>query len=249
VQGGEFVIDALEPVDLIFFGAHADDIELSCGGTIAKAVNDGLRIGIIELTRGELGTRGTPAVRRREALKAARILGARFREQLDFGDGGMRVGRDEELQIIEVVRRCRPKLVFSMWPDDRHPDHIRAGRIVTEASFYSGLRQLETGLPAHRPQATIYYPQNYLVTPSFVVDITKTWKTKMRAIAAFKSQFYDPKSKEPPTFIADKKFLEMIEARGRHFGALIGVEFGEAFMTKQPPKVDDLIAAYSGREP
>ena len=249
MQGGEFVIDALEPVDLIFFGAHADDIELSCGGTIAKAVNDGLRIGIIELTRGELGTRGTPAVRRREALKAARILGARFREQLDFGDGGMRVGRDEELQIIEVVRRCRPKLVFSMWPDDRHPDHIRAGRIVTEASFYSGLRQLETGLPAHRPQATIYYPQNYLVTPSFVVDITKTWKTKMRAIAAFKSQFYDPKSKEPPTFIADKKFLEMIEARGRHFGALIGVEFGEAFMTKQPPKVDDLIAAYSGREP
>jgi bacillithiol biosynthesis deacetylase BshB1 len=243
------VIDGLEPVDLIFFGAHADDIELSCGGTIAKAVNDGLRIGIIELTRGELGTRGTPAVRRREALKAARILGARFREQLDFGDGGMRSGRDEELQIIEIVRRCRPKLVFSMWPDDRHPDHIRAGRIVTEASFYSGLRQLETDLSAHRPQATIYYPQNYLVTPSFVVDVTKTWKTKMRAIAAFRSQFYDPKSKEPPTFIADKKFLEMIEARGRHFGALIGVEFGEAFMTKQPPKVDDVIAAYSGREP
>jgi len=243
------VIDGLEPVDLIFFGAHADDIELSCGGTIAKAVNDGLRIGIIELTRGELGTRGTPSVRRREALKAARILGALFREQLDFSDGGMRTGRNEELQIIEIVRRCRPKLVFSMWPDDRHPDHIRAGRIVTEASFYSGLRQLETGLPAHRPQATIYYPQNYLVTPSFVVDVTKTWKTKMRAIAAFKSQFYDPKSKEPPTFIADRKFLEMIEARGRHFGALIGVEFGEAFMTKQPPKVDDVIAAYSGREP
>jgi bacillithiol biosynthesis deacetylase BshB1 len=243
------VIDGLEPVDLIFFGAHADDIELSCGGTIAKAVNDGLRIGIIELTRGELGTRGTPRVRRREALKAAKILGARFREHLDFGDGGMRTGRDEEMQIIEIVRRCRPKLIFSMWPDDRHPDHIRAGRLVTEASFYSGLRQLETDLPAHRPQATIYYPQNYLVIPSFVVDVTKTWQTKMRAIAAFKSQFYDPKSKEPPTFIADKNFLEMIEARGRHFGALVGAEYGEAFMTKQPPKVDDVIAAYSGREP
>ena len=239
----------LEPVDLIFFGAHPDDLELSCGGTIAKSVKDGLRVGIIELTRGELGTRGTPKVREREARNAARILGVRFREHLDFGDGNMRTGRDEELQIIEIVRRCRPHLVFSMWPDDRHPDHIRAGKIVTEASFYAGLRALETGLPAHRPQATIYYPQNYLVTPSFVVDVTKTWKTKMRAIAAFKSQFYDPKSKEPPTFIADKKFLEMIEARGRHFGALIGVEYGEAFMTKQPPKVDDVIAAYSGREP
>ncbi len=248
MQGGESVIDGLEPVDLIFFGAHPDDIELSCGGTIAKAVSDGLSAGIIELTRGERGTRGTPQVRRREALKAAKILGARFREQLDFGDGGMRTGREEELQIIEIVRYCRPKLVFSMWPDDRHPDHIRTGRLVTEASFYAGLRQLETGLPAHRPQTTIYYPQNYLVTPSFVVDVTKTWKTKTRAIAAFKSQFYNPKSKEPPTFIADKKFLEMIEARGRHFGALIGVDYGEAFMTKQPPKVDDFIAAYSGRE-
>jgi bacillithiol biosynthesis deacetylase BshB1 len=248
LQGGEFVIEKLEPVDVIFFGAHPDDIELSCGGTIAKMVNDGLRVGIIELTRGELGTRGAPKVRRREALKAAGILGARFREQLDFGDGALRTGREEELQIVEIVRTCRPSLVFSMWPDDRHPDHIRTGRLVTEASFYAGLRALETGLPAHRPQATIYYPQNYLVPPSFVIDVTKTWKTKMRAIAAFKSQFYNPKSKEPLTFIADKKFLEMIEARGRHFGALIGAEYGEAFMTKQPPKVDDVIAAYSGRE-
>ena len=136
------MIEALEPVDIIFFGAHPDDIELSCGGTIAKSVNDGLRVGIIELTRGELGTRGTPRVRRREALKAARILGARFREQLDFGDGNPRTGRDEELQIIEIVRRCRPKIVFSMWPDDRHPDHTRTGRLVTEASFYAGLRAL-----------------------------------------------------------------------------------------------------------
>jgi len=242
------VIEGLEPVDMIFFGAHPDDIELSCGGTIARAVADGLRVGIIELTRGELGTRGTHKIRRREALKAAKILGVRFREQLDFGDGQLRHGREEELQIIEINRFCRPHVVFTMWPDDRHPDHIRTGRIVAEASFYAGLRSLQTGLPAHRPQVSIYYPQNYLVTPSFVVDVTKTWKTKMRAIACFKSQFYDPKSKEPPTFIADKKFLEMIEARGRHFGALIGVEYGEAFMTKQPPKVDDIIGAYAGRE-
>src|SRR5258708_745554 len=115
---------------MIFFGAHPDDIELSCGATIAKAVKDGLRAGIIELTRGELGTRGTPKVRRREALKAAGILGARFREQLDFGAGGMRTGRDQETQTSAAVRLCKPKVVFTMWPDDRHPDHIRTGQIV-----------------------------------------------------------------------------------------------------------------------
>jgi bacillithiol biosynthesis deacetylase BshB1 len=242
-------VSGFEPVDVIFFGAHPDDIELSCGGTIAKSVSDGLRVGIVELTRGEMGTRGTPQIRRREARTAARILGAAFREQLDFGDGALRTSRDEELQIVGVIRQCRPKVIFVMWPDDRHPDHTRTGRLVTEAAFYSGLRALDTGLPAHRPQATIYYPQNYMVPPSFVVDVTKTWKTKMKAIAAFKSQFHDPGSKEPQTFISDPKFIQMIEARGRHFGALIGVEYGEAFMTKQPPKIDDVIAAYSGREP
>jgi bacillithiol biosynthesis deacetylase BshB1 len=242
-------VSGFEEVDIIFFGAHPDDIELSCGGTIAKSVADGLRVGIVELTRGEMGTRGTPQIRRREAKNAARILGATFREQLDFGDGALRTGRDEELRLVEVIRRCHPKVIFTTWPDDRHPDHTRTGRLVAESAFYSGLRALNTGMPAHRPQVTIYYPQNYLVTPSFVIDVTKSWKTKMRAIAAFKSQFYDPKSKEPLTFISDKKFVQTIEARGRHFGALIGVEYGEAFMTKQPPKIDDVIAAYAGREP
>lgn len=238
-----------ETVDIIFFAAHADDIELSCGGTAVKSVRDGLRIGIIELTRGEMGTRGTPQTRKRESQAAAKILGASFRRQLDFGDGNLQTGREQELQIIEVVRRHRPKIVIAPWPDDRHPDHTRTGRIVTEASFYAGLRSLRTELPEHRPQAVLYYLQNYMVTPSFVVDVTKHWKTKMRAVAAYKSQFHDPKSKEPQTFISDPKFLEMIEARGKHFGALIGVSYGEAYVTKQPPRVDDLIAAYSGREP
>lgn len=240
---------SFEEVDLLFFGAHPDDIELSCGGTIAKFAKQGQRVGIVELTRGEMGTRGTPQIRRREAMAAMRILGARFREQLDFGDGAVRTGRDEELQLIDVIRRCRPKVIFVMWPDDRHPDHTRTGRVVTEAAFYAGLRALERELPAHRPQVTVYYPQNYMVPPSFVVDVTESWKTKMRAVAAFKSQFYDPKAKGPQTFISSKKFIDMIEARGRHFGALIGVEYGEAFMTKQPPKIDDVVAAYAGREP
>ncbi len=236
-------------VDAIFFDAHPDDIELSCGGTIVSFIKRGLRVGIVDLTSGEMGTRGTPTTRKREAAASARILGAAFREQLDFGDGGLRTGRGEELQIIDVVRRHRPSVVFAPWPDERHPDHVRTGRIVTDASFYAGLRALETALPPHRPQTTVYYLQNYMVPPSFVVDVTATWKTKMRAVAAFKSQFHNPKSKEPATFISSKSFIDIIEARGRHFGALIGVEYGEAFVTKQPPKIDDVIAAYSGREP
>jgi N-acetylglucosamine malate deacetylase 1 len=237
-----------DSVDAIFFGAHADDIELACGGTIARLVKSRRRVGIVDLTRGEMGTRGSPATRKRESSSAARILGADFREQLDLGDGSLRTGRQEELQIIDVVRRWRPALVFAPWPDDRHPDHTRAGRLITEASFYAGLRQLQTALPAHRPQTVAYYLQNYLVPLSFVIDVTEWWSTKMRAIHAYKSQFFDPKSKEPLTFISQERFLEMIEARGRHFGALIGVRFGEAFVTKQPPRIDDPFDAYSGRE-
>jgi bacillithiol biosynthesis deacetylase BshB1 len=237
-----------ESVDIIFFGAHPDDVELSCGGTVAKCVQDGLRVAIVDLTRGEMGTRGTPQTRHREAANAAKALGATFRQQLDFGDGNLQTGREQELQIIEILRRATPQLVVGPWPDDRHPDHSRTGRIVTEASFYAGLRALETGLRAHRPQTVLYYLQNYMITPSFVVDVTKHWKTKMRSVAAYKSQFHDPKSKEPVTFISDPKFLEMIEARGKHFGALIGTAYGEAFVTKQPPRVDDLLGAYAGRE-
>lgn len=237
-----------ETVDVIFFGAHPDDVELSAGATAAKLVKDGLRIGIVDLTRGEMGTRGTPATRKREADRAAKVLGATFRQQLDFSDGNLRTGREEELQIIEILRRRRPRLVVAPWPDDRHPDHTRTGRVVTEASFYAGLRALETGLAAHRPQTVLYYLQNYMIPVSFVVDVTKHWKTKMKAVFAYKSQFHDPASKEPVTFISDPKFLGIIEARGRHFGALVGAEFGEAFVTKQPPRIDDLVGAYSGRE-
>jgi bacillithiol biosynthesis deacetylase BshB1 len=237
-----------ETVDILFFGAHPDDVELSCGGTVAKSVKDGLRVGIVDLTRGEMGTRGTPQTRKREAAAAAKVLGAAFRQQLDFQDGNLQTGREQELEIIAIVRERRPRLVIAPYPDDRHPDHTRTGRIVTEASFYAGLRSLETGLPEHRPQAVLYYLQNYMITPSLVVDVTAHWKTKMKAVHAYKSQFHDPKSKEPQTFISDPKFLEMIEGRGKHFGALINALYGEAFVSKQPPRIDDLIAAYSGRE-
>lgn len=237
-----------EFVDAIFFGAHADDVELSCGGTMVQLVKSGRRVGIVDLTRGEMGTRGTPQTRKSESSAAAKIVGAGFREQLDFGDGGLRTGRDEEMQLIDVVRRRRPAVIFAPWPDDRHPDHSRAGRLITEASFYAGLRKLESDHAAHRPQVVIYYLQNYMVPPSFVMDVSDAWETKMRAIHAYRSQFFNPKSKEPPTFIAQEKFLEMIEARGRHFGALIGARYGEAFVTRQPPRIHDVFAAYEGRE-
>ncbi|MGZ4809821.1 MAG: bacillithiol biosynthesis deacetylase BshB1 [Thermoanaerobaculia bacterium] len=235
-----------DKVDLIFFAAHADDLELSCGGTIAKYSAQGLGVGMVELTRGEMGTRGTPEIRRREAEEGARILGARFRKQLDFGDGGLRTGREEELQLIDVIRRHQPSVIFAPWPDERHPDHVRTGHIVTDAAFYAGLRALQSDLPAFRPQVTAYYMQNHVLHPTFVVDVSDAWKTKMRAIAAFRSQF--GKSSEPEIFISDPRFLEMIEARGKHFGAMIGAAYGEAYMTKQPPRIDDVVAAYSGRE-
>ena len=148
-------------VDVLFFGAHPDDIELSAGGTAAKLVKDGLRIGLVDLTRGEMGTRGTPQTRKRESERAAKALGATFRQQLDFGDGNLQTGREQELEIIGVLRKWKPKLVIAPWPDDRHPDHTRTGRIVTEASFYAGLKSLKTELPAHRPQTVLYYLQNY----------------------------------------------------------------------------------------
>lgn len=237
-----------EHVDVVFFGAHADDLELSCGGTIAQMAGRGLTVGMVELTHGEMGTRGDASTREREAGSAQKIIGAHSRELLDFGDGGLRHGRDEELQVIEVLRRRTPSIIFAPWPDDRHPDHARAGQLITDAWFYAGLRRLQSKRDAHRPQAVVYYIQNYMVPPSFVIDVTRTWDTKMKAIAEFKSQFHNPQSKEPETFISKSGFLEMIEARGRHFGALIGAPYGEAFVTKQPPKIEDVIAAYSGRE-
>ncbi len=238
----------MEKVDLLFIGAHPDDVELSCGATVAKSVKDGLRVGIVDLTRGEMGTRGTPQIRKREARASAKILGASFREQLDFHDGGLQTGREQEMALIDVIRRARPSVVFAPYPQDRHPDHERAGRVVGDAAFYAGLKAIDTGRRAHRPQAVVYFFQHHVHMPTFIVDVTASWKTKMRAIAAFKSQFYDPKSKEPLTVLSRPDFMEMIEARGRHFGAQIGARYGEPFVTRQPPRLDDIVAAYKGRE-
>lgn len=237
-----------ERVDVLAFGSHADDVELGCGGTVAEIVRQGQKVGIVDLTHAEMGTRGDPETRRKESLQAAKILGASFRERLDFGDGNLRHGRDEEMEIIRLIRRWRPSVLLAPWPDDRHPDHTRTGQLITDAWFYAGLVKIETGQKAHRPDIVAYYLQNYQIQPSFVVDVSRSYQRKMKAIGAYGSQFHDPESREPLTFIAKESFLPMIEARARHFGVLIGAEFGEAFVTKQPPRVDDLVAAYRGRE-
>ena len=235
-------------VDYLFFGAHPDDAEIGCGGTMLESVANGRKIALVDLTRGEMGTRGTAETRLRESLAAARVHRAMFRNQLDLGEGNLRTGREEENEVVSVIRKHRPSIVFAPFPDDRHPDHTRAGRLVTEAGFYAGLAKIETGQAPHRPQAVVYYMQNYTQQPSFVVDTSAYQKKKMEALRCYKSQFYNPKSKERMTFIAKKSFIDMIEARARHFGAMIGAEFGEGFVTKQPPRVADVAAAYHGRE-
>lgn len=240
--------DSLQHVEILVLGAHADDVELVVGGTIIRSVEQGRTVGIVDLTRGEMGTRGTPEIRLEESKKAFSILGASFRHQLDLGDGGLRTGRKEEDQLVEVIRRTKPRIVIGPWPEERHPDHARAGRLMTDAWFYAGLEKRQSELEPHRPDVVLYYLQNYVRHPSFVVDVTAQWEQRMKAVFAYESQFWNPDSKEPETFISKKSFIDMIEGRARHFGAMIGREFGEAFVTMQPPMINDPVEAYSGRE-
>jgi len=238
------------PVDVLAISAHPDDVELTCGGTLARMKALGYRFGIVDLTRGEMGTRGTPEIREAEARKAAQILGAEFRESLDLGDGGLPIGRESELRVIDLIRRETPRVVLAPWPDDRHPDHRRAGQLVTDAAFYAGLRKLETAHAAYRPQLTVYFPTfDPQGTPDFVVDVTPYIEIRRAAMRAFESQFHKPGSTDPQTILSQRDFLDMIESRARQHGSLIGVEFGEGFLTKRPPRVDDLVKTFSGFEP
>jgi bacillithiol biosynthesis deacetylase BshB1 len=239
----------LPQVDILAVGAHPDDVDLGCGGTLARLKKLGRSFGILDLTRGEMATRGTPEIRAQEAQDAAALLGASFRHSLDLGDGGLRTDRDAELAVIEVVRAARPLLVLGPLPEDRHADHVRAGRLVTDAAFYSGLRALSTGHPAHRPQNVVFFPATFVPQVSFVVDVTETLQTKLAAIRAFKSQFYDPKSSAPETFISSPAFLEGITARARFFGRMVNVEFAEGFISSRPPLLQDPIRAFDGFEP
>ena len=236
------------PVDVLAIAAHPDDVELTCGGTLVKLKTLGRRFGIVDLTRGEMGTRGSDQIRRREGERAAEILGADFRETLDFGDGRVAGTREQELELIDVIRREKPRLVITSYPEDRHPDHARAGRLVTDCAFYAGLRKVETKHPAHRPQMTIHFSTNLVQEADFVVDVTSVIEIRRAAIRCFESQFHRPDSAEPQTMLSQMSFLDAMDGRARHYGFLIGVEFGEGFTSRRPPRIDDPVAAFEGFE-
>lgn len=247
----------MAPVDVLAIGAHPDDVELGCGATLAKLAAAGRRVGILHLTRGEAGTRGTPEERRREAERAAEILGAVDLSILDCGDGSLRTGPAEEDALIAEIRRLRPELVFAPTPADRHPDHGRSHRLTIDCCFYAGLARRGAGTP-HRPGAIFTYMQHDLFEPAFVVDVTATWAKKMAALDAYDSQIHKgtaPGSSAPsplgsgsdplgsgldqPTKVASREFRLAVEGRARHFGLLIGAELGEAFGSPRPLAVPD----------
>ncbi len=229
-----------EKLDVVAIGAHPDDVELGCGGTVARLTGSGRAVGIVHLTRGEAGTRGTPEERELEARAAAAELGVEAIEFLHCGDGGLRRGRDEEDALIAVLRRWRPDLVLGPSPADRHPDHGRAHRLVADAAFYAGLARRGTGEP-HRPAAVHSYMQHDPFEPRFVVDVTPVWERKLAALGAYRSQLHQPGESrdEPATKVASEEFRHAVEGRARHFGLTIGAEFGEPFWTPLPLAVTD----------
>lgn len=234
-------------LDVLAIGAHPDDVELGCGGTLARLSRQGRRVGILHLTRGESGTRGTPEERLAEAERAAAELGASDLAFLDCGDGGLRTGAAEEDALIEVLRAWRPEVVLGPTPRDRHPDHERSYRLVEAASFYAGLARRGDGQP-FRPAAVFSYMQHDSFEPSFVVDVTATWEAKLRALAAYRSQLYqeDEERDEPVTKVSTREFALAVEGRARHFGALIGAELGEPFWSRLPLAVADVLAVLPG---
>ncbi len=229
----------LQPVDLLAFGAHPDDVELGAGGTLLKHIQLGYSAGIVDLTQGELGSRGSVTKRYEEANESSKILGVTFRKNLQWPDGFFAEDDSNLLEIAKIIRLTRPQWVMANAISDRHPDHGRAAKIIERATFLAGLVKIkieENGidLPAYRPANIYHYIQDRNIGPQFVVDISNQWEIKMKAIAAFKSQFYSENSSEPITPISTKEFWNFLEARARDFGRIGGFEFAEGFTTATP---------------
>lgn len=233
-------------LDILVFGAHPDDAELGCGGTIAKQVSAGYKVGIADLTRGELGTRGTPELRQAEAEKSGKILGVAVRENLRLADGFFQNTPESQRALIRVIRKYQPRIVLANAVYDRHIDHGKGASLAYDASFLSGLVKIESVDDAGnkqapwRPEAVYHYVQSQFITPDFVVDISEQWETKMSAIKAFASQFFNPDSMEPETYISKPGFLRMLEARAVEYGHAIGATYGEGFTTRRFIGVNNL---------
>ncbi|PKP24497.1 MAG: bacillithiol biosynthesis deacetylase BshB1 [Bacteroidetes bacterium HGW-Bacteroidetes-2] len=232
-------------LDILAIGAHPDDVELGCGATIAKEIANGKRVGILDLTRGELGTRGTAEIRDKEAARAAEILGVSFRENLEFADGFFISNTASKLEVIKIIRKYRPEVVLCNAIDDRHIDHGKGSRLVSDACFLSGLQKIETIYEGNkqkqwRPKLVYHYIQWKNLTPDFVVDVSGFMDKKLEAVFAYESQFFNPESDEPETPIANKNFKESIQYRAQDLGRLIGVDFAEGFTVERYVAVDSI---------
>jgi len=232
-------------LDILAFGAHPDDVELGCSGTIAKEVALGKKVGIIDLTRGELGTRGTAEIRDLEAKDAAKVLGVSVRENLNFRDGFFVNDEAHQMEIIQVLRKYQPDIVLCNAEKDRHIDHGKGASLVSDACFLSGLRRIQTTMngtqqEAWRPKRVFHYIQWQPLIPDFYVDITGFMDEKVNSIYAYKSQFYDPNSKEPETPISSRNFIDSVIYRSKDYGRVAGVEYAEGFTTNQALVISSL---------
>ncbi|MFH1196163.1 MAG: bacillithiol biosynthesis deacetylase BshB1 [bacterium] len=237
-------------LDVIVFSAHPDDAELGMGGSIVKFTKSGFKVGLVDLTQGELGTRGTIQTRKKEAEASSKILGVHLRKNLKFPDGKLKLKDEYVKKVIVEIRKYQPKIIFAPHFNDRHPDHVGMGLIAKEAMFYSGLPKIKSYdrknlQQPYRPQKLFFFMQTYLFDPAFIVDISKTFETKMKSIREFKTQFHVPgqkNDKEPETFISQPRFIQYVEARARFYGFQIGKEFGEPFLCEE--KIDFDFSTY-----
>ena len=232
-------------LDILAFGAHPDDVEISCGATILKSIEEGKKVGIIDLTAGELGSRGSKESRLQEAEQASRILGLSVRENLQFRDCHFQNDEWHRLKIIEKIRQYRPRVVLVNSPSDRHPDHAKASVLVREACFYSGLIKLESKLDgvsqaAFRPQSAFMYIQDYYLTPSFVVNVSGYWERKVEVLKCYSSQFYTPNSAEPTTPISGEEFFDFLYGKALNFGRPCGFLLGEGFIMDRYTGVESI---------
>lgn len=232
-------------LDILAVGSHPDDVELSCSGTIAKEVDRGKKVGILDLTRGELGTRGTAAIRDKEAQAAAEILGVKVRENLEFSDAFFENNTAHKLEVIKIIRKYRPEIVLCNAVEDRHIDHGRGAKLVSDACFLSGLLKIETILngekqEAWRPKHVFHYIQWKNLKPDFVVDISGYMDKKLESVLAYRSQFYDKDSKEPETPISSSNFLDSITYRAKDMGRLINTEHAEGFNVERQVAVNSI---------
>ena len=232
-------------IDVLVFAAHPDDAELSCSGTIASLVASGKKVVIADLTQGEMGTRGTVESRKEEAAASSEILEIAERVQLYLPDTQFGISREVQIPLIQTIRRFRPEIVLCNAIEDRHPDHGRSAKLEEDACFFSGLSKIETtwgGKTQHawRPRLVLHYIQDRWIKPDLVIDITPFWEKKIASMMAYKTQFYDPSSSEPETYISKPTFLKFVESRSREMGHVIGVEFGEGFTCARTPGIKDL---------